>query len=650
MSFTKKANGQVNSVTEAGGLELNIPDAGATGEPAPKAYENLSKEQLIVLLKERDTALAARAATKKYGLVWEDKEEDADRKGAGMVPLLVADESRFVRADPSQPTHVLIEGDNYHALKVLTCTHERSVDVIYIDPPYNTGNKDFKYNDRFVDKEDGYRHSKWLSFMVRRLQLAKRLLKDTGVIFLSIDESEVAQLKLLCDSVFGEVNGIATAIWSGGRKNDSHFISVSHEYLLCYARSKKTLEEKKRWWREKKQGLKAIYQKADELASCDTPDSLGVFQEASKRLKAWFKSLPESDPSKAHEHYCWIDTNGVYFAGDVSWPGGGGPRYPVYRPDDSDRKYPYKVPARGWGYAEKGMQELLVLKAPAPGAMPTCGIHFGADSSTVPCAKRYLKNTEFQAPYSVIYKDGRAASKTLQAILGRKLFDYPKDTEVLSQILGWTLPADGVVVDFFAGSGSTGHAVMQLNAEDGGTRQCILVTNDEGEFKASEGSVLEGGICTHVTYPRLRRVIEGYTTPAGKAVEGLKENLAFYRAEFTPDRTTHGGMKKLFEELVDTLRFKEGCFDEVQTEDGPWRLFTDNKGHHMVVLLDEFASEECAEIVARLDGTVKVYAFAYFEDDDVSDAFAHLSNVEVVLQPGRLLKALRKVHAPTQKA
>jgi adenine-specific DNA-methyltransferase len=612
VSFTKKANGQVNSVTEAGCLELNIPDAGAPGESVPKAYDGLSREQLIALLKERDIALAARAVTKKYGLVWEEKEEDADRKGVGMVPLLVADESRFVRADPSRPTHVLIEGDNYHALKVLACTHERSVDVIYIDPPYNTGNKDFKYNDRFVDKEDGYRHSKWLSFMAKRLRLAKQLLKDDGLLFVSIDENEYSQLKLLCDEMFGANERVSTLVWKKktGGGNDSTHIVDEHEYVLVYARDISRVSVSS----AEAEGEDAKYVYEDEYSAHRGKYCLEALYRSSLRYSdSLFYAITAPDGTEIFPN----DSNKASTKHIWRWSKA------TFQRKLREGRVEFRNTKNGWRVFSKQ--------------------YANEDDDGNPRTKRLRSLVDFVG--------GREGTDELRELFGGlKVFTNPKPTRLVKLLVRLHPCKDAVVVDFFAGSGTTGHAVMQLNAEDGGKRQCILVTNDEGEFKGSDGAVLQGGICTYVTHPRLQRVIEGYTTPAGKAVEGLKENLAFFRAEFTPDRTTHGGTKKLFEELVDTLRFKESCFDEVPTEDGPWRLFTDNKGHHMVVLLDEFASEECAEIVARLDGTVKVYAFAYFEDDDVSDAFAHLSNVEVVLQPGRLLKALRKVHAPKQKA
>jgi len=550
--------------------------------------------------------------------------------------MLVGDHSKSVAGTPTRPTHVLIQGDNHQALKVLACTHERAVDVIYIDPPYNTGNKDFKYNDRFVDKEDGYRHSKWLSFMAKRLKLGRALLKDDGLVFVSIDEHEYAQLTLLGDEIFGESNRVETFVWlKNVGKNDTLTTRTLHEYVLCWARNIELVKKQGQMFRIEKPG----YAEVVKIIERSKKQGLSA-QEAQVALRAFYKSSPELKGVAAYnqvdaEEYSKEGRLGVYRSADLSWPGKGGPRYEILHPLTGRA---CSLPKTGWGLVETSMQRLIAAG----------GVLFGPTEATVPSRKNWLQGRNEEAARSVL-QDAGLGIRELDDILGNKVFNGPKPTNLIRQLISFSGKTSAVVLDFFAGSGTTGHAVMQLNAEDGGNRRCILVTNDEGEFKDSEGSLLEGGICTHVTHPRLRRVIEGYTTPSGKEVRGLLESLAFYRADFAAVPATHGQHRKFFEALVDTFRLKEGCFDEVKIEDSRWRLFTNNRGHHLVVLLDEFASEECAVEVARLEGKVKVYAFSYYEDDDVSDAFAHLENVEVVAQPGRLLKALKKVHTPKQK-
>ena len=190
---------------------------------------NEEKSELLGLLRKQ----------KKYGLVWEDKPEDVEERLRDELPVLLEDTSKAIISDtPDAPNHILIEGDNLEALTTLAYTHEGKIDVIYIDPPYNTGKNDFVYNDRYVDSDDSYRHSKWLSFMGKRLRIAKQLLSDKGVIFISIDDNEQAPLKLLCDEIMGENNFIGQLILKTATDNNPSQINTEHEYMLCYAKSK----------------------------------------------------------------------------------------------------------------------------------------------------------------------------------------------------------------------------------------------------------------------------------------------------------------------------------------------------------------------------------------------------------------------------
>ena len=199
---------------------------------------NEEKSELLGLLRKQ----------KKYGLVWEDKPEDVEERLRDELPVLVEDTSKaLISTETDAPNHILIEGDNLEALTTLAYTHEGKIDVIYIDPPYNTGNKDFVYNDKFVDKEDSYRHSKWLSFMSKRLRIAKQLLSDKGMIFISIDDNEQAQLKLLCNDLFGEKNFVVDLVWSnqeGGGSSDSKLFRIKHEHIIVFAKNISLLDVK----------------------------------------------------------------------------------------------------------------------------------------------------------------------------------------------------------------------------------------------------------------------------------------------------------------------------------------------------------------------------------------------------------------------
>ena len=377
--------------------------------------------------------------------------------------------------------NLYIEGDNLEVLKLLQESYLGKVKMIYIDPPYNTGN-DFLYRDDFAMSSDEYSeesgatddagnrmfkntdtngrfHSDWCSMIYSRLLLSRNLLTSDGVIFISIDENEVNTLKAICDEVFGASNFIAELIWSAGRKNDSKYISVSHEYILCYFKDALWVKEHKILWREKKQGLSDIYAEYERLKKVYGEDCTSI----EKGLKGWYKSLPDGHPAKDHSHYCRVDKNGIFFADNISWPGGGGPKYQVLHPVTQK---PVKIPSRGWLTNEATMKEWIVQGR----------VEFGKDENGVPTLKSYLKDREYSVPYSVFYKDGRAASKRLATLMGDKVFENPKDEEIIQRIIQFCGTDDGdIILDFFSGSATTAHAMFLADAEQNKHRKFILV-------------------------------------------------------------------------------------------------------------------------------------------------------------------------------
>ena len=377
--------------------------------------------------------------------------------------------------------NLYIEGDNLEVLKLLQESYLGKVKMIYIDPPYNTGN-DFLYRDDFAmssveyseesgETDDtgnrmfkntdinGRFHSDWCSMIYSRLLLSRNLLTPDGVIFISIDENEVNTLKAICDEVFGASNFIAELIWSAGRKNDSKYISVSHEYILCYFKDALWVKDHKILWREKKQGLSDIYAEYERLKKVYGEDCTSI----EKELKGWYKSLPDGHPAKDHSHYCRVDKNGIFFADNISWPGGGGPKYQVLHPVTQK---PVKIPSRGWLTNEATMKEWIVQGR----------VEFGKDENGVPTLKSYLKDREYSVPYSVFYKDGRAASKRLATLMGDKVFENPKDEEIIQRIIQFCGTDDGdIILDFFSGSATTAHAMFLADAEQNKHRKFILV-------------------------------------------------------------------------------------------------------------------------------------------------------------------------------
>ena len=427
-------------------------------------------------------------------LHWRHKPENMAISLQQGIPFVkhIKDYSEGVQT-PKAPSHALIKGDNLATVMALQATHKEAVDVIYIDPPYNTGNKDFVYNDSFMDKESPYRHANWLSFMESRLRLARELLSDTGVIMVAIGQDEDARLRLLLDQIFDEKNYIGEVYWYGGNKNDHRFLSVGTDSMFIYAKSKKSLIGKNVKFRTIKPGLDVMLAKAKEFweKSDHNPEV------ATASYRAWFKKLPARHPAKqlkANAGYNSIDDKGrLYSTSDMSWPGHGGPKYDVLHPVTGQ---PVAIPVRGWRVIEKTMEKYIsegILK-------------FGKTHKNSLSKKIFLETTSGIIMNNVITVPRSRANKIVASMIGKNKFNYPKDHNVLAQWIDYVTPEFRkkesaskpiIVLDFFAGSGSTGHAVLELNAKDEVNRQFILATNNEG------------GIAEDVTLPRLLAAMTG---------------------------------------------------------------------------------------------------------------------------------------------
>ncbi len=440
----------------------------------------------------------------RYQLNWPGKRDALLKANAPIAKTLRPCRAESVGFDDTQ--NLFIEGDNLDALKLLQETYLDKVKLIYIDPPYNTGS-DLVYDDEFKTdaseyfamsnqsdevgnrlvantESNGRFHSDWLSMVYPRLKLARNLLNDEGVILISIDDNEVENLKKLCTEVFGEANFIACLVWEKGRKNDAKLLSVGHEYVLIFAKSLDVLRARKTVWREEKPGAREIWEKYLDLRSQD--GATDDFIESG--LQAWFSSLPKSHPSKKWSRYNRVDRYGPWRDDNISWPGGGGPTYDVLHPVTG---LPCKVPERGWIYAN---HETMMARVKA-------GIvEFRADHTEPPFRKSHLRPISFdetpdveiedaddsdsedddlatQVRGSYFYKQSQFAVKFLRSLLGAKAFNNPKDHIELSRLITYITAndPDAIVMDFFAGSASTAHAVFESNQNDGGMRRYILV-------------------------------------------------------------------------------------------------------------------------------------------------------------------------------
>ncbi|MEE1384648.1 MAG: DNA methyltransferase [Prevotella sp.] len=384
--------------------------------------------------------------------------------------LIRPDEEHNAKPENKDSQNVYISGDNLDALQHLVKSYSSKVKVIYIDPPYNTGSDGFVYNDKFnftaeelakrldVSSERAERilsmthrgsasHAAWLTFMLSRLSFARDLLTDDGVIFISIDENEESNLRLLCNEVFGEENLAGEIVWKNSSKNDEDYISMQHEYIICYVKDK---EYNKGSWIETKVGTDEIFLAFEKFKSKHGNDWKSIHEEALK----WYKQFPPSNPIYDSKHYNWMDENGVYFASDISGPNPGQYVYEVIHPVTGK---PCKMPASGWRFEEGEMNNRIKANL----------IHFPEDETTIPNNKTYLKDTLNQSLTSIIFRDGRVASKKLTALMGTNCFSNPKDPEIIAKLLSAVGVSNGdIVVDFFSGSGTTAESTMSLSLLD----------------------------------------------------------------------------------------------------------------------------------------------------------------------------------------
>ena len=554
-----------------------------------KSLQDYTKEELIEQIKSLKK-------TKKFGLVWEDKPEQVAIDCETKLPVLTEVTERAITKADDQPTNLIIEGDNYHSLSTLNYTHAGKIDVIYVDPPYNTGSKDFIYNDRYVDKEDGFRHSKWLSFMEKRLELAKQLLSPNGVIFISIDDNEQAHLKLLCDDVFNANNFVAPIIVnSNSSKNNSKYIGVSHEYVLVYAKDISLLEG---GWRVRKNNVDEFSKRAKQLVSRGLDP-----EEVHKELLELVKYPRFYD----FDHYTYADDGGVFRVDNSGGVKNGNQKTVLTHPVT---KKPCAVPDGGWRYRE---EELLRMASENL-------LYFGKDEKNIPAPKRYLKDYLSQVPKSSVFFDSQSSTKMLKKM--GIAFDFPKATELIEYLISMFPNNEAVtVLDFFAGSGTTGHAVIKLNKKDNGSRKFILCTNNEG------------GIAENVTYKRISSVLD--ETPA---------NLRYFKTSFVDKaENTDQTRVALVARATDMIKVRENTFETVLEED----LIKAYEGAdtYSVIVFDPSAIDKAKTEIAKLSDNkaVRVYVFSLANDSYVSD-FADLDRqVELCPIPESILEVYKRI-------
>lgn len=557
---------------------------------------------------EKSALLELLNKEKKYGLIWENKPEDVEERLRDHLPVLEEVKSRAILSDsPDAPNHILIEGDNLEALTALSYTHEGKIDVIYIDPPYNTGNKDFIYNDSFVDSEDGYRHSKWLSFMSKRLRIAKRLLSDKGVIFISIDDNEQAQLKLLCDDILAERNFVANYIWqsTAGSNTGTDIVTVT-EYILVYSKNRD-------------------YVQFDGMLSSE--ESFPYEDEYVKNRGRY--ALDKLDRRRVGGHY----SDALNYA--ITMPDGT-MRYPGGTNTKSQE---------GWNYlwskskVEWGIQNDFIVLKKSKGLWNVYNKRYSKIDNSGNIIERSIPFRNLITSDQCNTAQGTAE---ITSIFSIRPFDFPKPSKLIKHLLMNIVRSKkkSTILDFFAGSGTTLHATMQLNSEDGGHRQCILVTNNENN------------ICEEVTYERNKRVINGYTTPKGEQVEGLKNNsLRYYKTELLPREKSPRNMRALMAAATELLCIKEDLYEEskrfgrYRTNPKTIRYFEKGDKRMLIIFCEELA-DQISEEIKTLDfggQRLKIYIFSpdrYAFDDNFYEV---QDKVQLVALPAAIYDAYRRV-------
>ena len=437
----------------------------------------------------------------RYGLTWPGK---ADAMRAVQIPAtgtLVPDRAESVDFDNTE--HVFIEGDNLEVLKLLQKSYHGKVKLIYIDPPYNTG-KEFIYPDNYREGLEDYLkfsgqvgeggarmsanadtggryHSKWLSMMWPRLFMARNLLREDGAIFVSIDDSEVAKLRAIMDDIFGEENFITEMVWEGANKNDARQIGVCHEYVLVYARNRNLLPPE---WQLHKEGVDLVLAEVERLRSVHGDN----YRAASTALAGWFRSMKAS-PAFGLRRFHGIDKRGAYKEDDPTAPGGR--KFELVNPITKEILPLRKN--RGWGFDQTEFERLVADER----------VTFVGPTSVM--VRRYLHETDTATPQSVFYQPARSASERLGRLMGAEVFSFPKDETVLQRFMEMACPPDvrqAIVLDFFAGSGTTGHAVMAQNLGDGGNRRFILVQLPEPLDPTNRAPNTAAHFCDSLGKPR----------------------------------------------------------------------------------------------------------------------------------------------------
>ena len=473
--------------------------------------EQHSDDESLIAINQIENELTS----KKYGLVWEEHEEEVDVKMRTHIPVFTEVEAKeIVGASESEQYNFLLEGDNLHSLKLLEKTHKGKIDVIYIDPPYNTGNKDFKYDDTFVDKLDSYKNSKWLSFMWSRLKVAHKLLSSEGIIFISIDDNELYPLKMICDEIFGEQCFVTNLIWQKKTgASDAKGIATITEYILVYVKDYAVMD--------------SVFDKNYEAFDA-------------KRYRYKDEYFNERGPF----YYDSLDRGSVRYSDTLNYSiksPNGDDIYPNGRKNFENDGWTWKWSKEKveWGI-RNGFIDITPSSKKENGWAVRSKIYLNVDNENRPIEK--------SAPYKNLITtilNANAAADIKKMFNGKTVFQYSKPVGLMGFLLSCEKNKKALILDFFAGSGTTGQAVLEKNMEDGGNRHFILCTNNENN------------ICEGVTYQRLKTVITGKCADGSQYSEGLPANLKYYKTDFV-DKESEEIYDDLLEHTKEMIQLQYG--------------------------------------------------------------------------------------------
>lgn len=545
-----------------------------------------------------DLKAELRRLKKNYlGLVFEDQKEEIVTKCQENVPVLKEVKTRRIVEDDSRPNNLLIEGDNYHALCVLNYTHKKNIDLIYIDPPYNTGAKNWKYNNDYIDKDDEYRHSKWLSLMRHRLNLAKELLKDDGVLICAIDENEQAHLGVLIESIFPAHEQHTVTIVHNPKGVQGNNFSYTHEYAIFVVPKDKTVI-----------GARSL-----------TEEEIYV-----SNLRNWGNESERTDAKNCFYPIIISDGKIVGF-GDVA-PDKLHPKSANEKQKNGDI-YVWPIDEKGverkWRYARQsveGIKDILQIKETRGGLLQ------------IMIAKDY-------GTYKTVWVDKKYdaseyGTKLLREIIPNCDFDFPKSLytvyDCLFAVVGDRPHAN--ILDFFAGSGTTGHAVLEMNKVDGGNRKFILCTNNENNNGGGTG-----GIAESVCYPRIKNVIGGYKNKKGEKVAGLGGNLHYYKTDLVDvekiNRIPDEAKIRVTYQAGEMIAVKEDTLNEVEKNEW-WQIF-EGKGRMTAIYFKEDKSK-LAELIEKLekkDRPTALYIFSWGKNEYKGEYSSTNIRVEDIPEP-----------------